>query len=361
MLNDEIEKFLEQALGQRKGTDLADLIEYESFCGKAEGRSPATINLTSLALNKLRRYLQENGLSTDVRMIGPQEIREFILHLRNSRRFAGHPYTKSQDGTLSDQTVNDYLRAVRAAWNRWIDASIVNGSPFDKLKVPKAPRKIIPTFSEGQLAAFFGVIDTSTVEGFRDLVLFLLYLDTMCRLTEVTKARIPYLNLKNRYLKVMGKGSKERLVPLGVTVSKLLWKYVQFYRPEPAIPTWDYLFLTREGRPLTKNRVEARMKRYGEKAGIQGVRCSPHTLRHTACVMWIRNGGDIFSLQRITGHSSLEVLRGYVNLAQGDIMSAHQSHSPIDNLNLRVLAIQRRRNANVPSHVSSLATWSQNR
>jgi len=343
MLNPEIDNFLHEVLKKRHSTELDSLIEYEVFCGQAEGKSRKTIDLTNLALTKLKKFLVGNGISTDVRMIGPQEIREFILHLRNSRRFADHPYAKIQDGTLSEQTVNDYLRAIRAAWNRWIDEEIVNASPFDKVKVPKAPQRITPTFSEDQLRAFFSVIDTSTPEGFRDLVLFLLYLDTMCRLTEITKARIPNLNLRGRYLKVIGKGGKERLVPFGMTASKVLWKYIQFYRPEPAIPSYDYLFLTREGGPLTKNRVEARMKRYGEKAGIKGVRCSPHTLRHTACVMWIRNGGDVFSLQRITGHSSLEVLRGYVNLAQGDVTSAHQRHSPIDNLNLRVPSSQRRR------------------
>jgi len=341
MLNPEIDKFLQEVLQKRHRTELDDLIEYEAFCGQSKGHSESTIKLTTLALNKLRRYLEENGIPTDVRIIGPQEIREFILHLRNSRRFADHPYTKSQDGNLSDQTVNNYLRAIRAAWNRWVDEGIVDTSPFDRVKVPKASRRIIPTFSEDQLRAFFSVIDTSTPEGFRDFTLFHLYLDTMCRLSEVTKARIGNLNLTGRYLKVIGKGGKERLVPFGITVSKLLWKYIQFHRPEPAIPSYDYLFLTREGGPLTKNRVEARMKRYGEKAGIKGVRCSPHTLRHTACVMWIRNGGDIFSLQRITGHSSLEVLRGYINLAQSDISAAHRRNSPIDNLNLRMPRTQR--------------------
>ena len=134
---------------------------------------------------------------------------------------------------------------------------------------------------------------------------------------------------------MLGKGSKERFVPIGATTQKLLWKYIKLYRPEPALPRFDNVFLTKDGRPLTKNRVEAMMKKYGRKAGISGVRCSPHTLRHTACVMWIRNGGDIFSLQRITGHSSLEVLRGYVNLAQGDILAAHQRYSAVDNLDLK--------------------------
>ena len=94
------------------------------------------------------------------------------------------------------------------------------------------------------------------------------------------------------------------------------------------------LFLTADGRPMTKNRVEAILSIYGKKAGIKGVRVSPHTFRHTGAVAFLRNGGDLFSLQRIMGHSSLEVLRGYVNLSQGDLSRVHETASPLDNLGL---------------------------
>ena len=164
----------------------------------------------------------------------------------------------------------------------------------------------------------------------------MLFLDTACRLSEITNLRIGDIDAVERYFKVLGKGHKERFVPIGVTSQKLLWKYLNIFRPEPAVPRFNHVFLTKDGRPLSKNRVEAMMKEYGRKAGISGVRCSPHTLRHTACVMWIRNGGDIFTLRRITGHSGLEVLEGYINLAQGDIAAAHQRYSAVDNLELRI-------------------------
>ena len=92
--------------------------------------------------------------------------------------------------------------------------------------------------------------------------------------------------------------------------------------------------LTRDGHPLTKDRLESIVERYGVKAGITGVRVSPHTFRHTMAVTFLRNGGDVFSLQRIMGHAQLEVLRGYINLAQSDISRVHQRNSPADNLEL---------------------------
>lgn len=212
---------------------------------------------------------------------------------------------------------------------------LVASSPFDKVRVPKASKKLVPILSPEQIGALLGAIDTSTSTGFRDSLLIQLYIDTACRLGEITGLKMEDVDLKGQCLKVKGKGGRERIVPFGVTVTKLLWKYLNIHRPEPILSHHDYVFLNKEGRSLTNNRVEAMMKRYGEKAGITRVRCSPHTLRHTACLMWIRSGGDIFSLQRITGHSSLEVLKGYVNLAQSDVETAHRRHSPVDNLKQR--------------------------
>lgn len=343
MLNQEIDNFLREVLRKKSPTDLDSLIEYERFCRQAEGQSNKTVELVVLALSKLKDFLEQNHLPIEARQIGANDIRRFTLHLQNCRRYADHPLAKAQKGGLSAHSINSYLRAIRAAFNRWVTEGFLEATPFQKVKLPKPSRKIIPTFSEEQLDAFFRAIDTATHEGFRDYTMFLLYLDTMCRLSEVTSAKVGVVNLRERALRVVGKGGHQRVVPFGLVTQKALWKYINLCRPEPAVPNHDYLFLTRDGRRLTKNRVERLMKKYSQKAGIEGVRCSPHTLRHTACKLWISNGGDIFSLQKITGHSSLEVLRGYINLAQGDVNAAHRRYSAIDNLNLPMPRAQRRR------------------
>jgi integrase/recombinase XerD len=159
--------------------------------------------------------------------------------------------------------------------------------------------------------------------------------DTGIRCSELTGLRISDVNLESRLIKVTGKGNKERQVPIGAKVQKALWKYLQFQRPAAATPRYDQVFLTLEGYPIAKDRLETVVERYGQKAAITGVRVSPHTFRHTMAVFFLRNGGDVFSLQRILGHSSLEVLKGYVNLAQADISRVHQKNSPADNLEFK--------------------------
>jgi len=127
----------------------------------------------------------------------------------------------------------------------------------------------------------------------------------------------------------------ERLIPIGKQVQRLMWRYINRCRAEPTMANSSFLFLTRDGRPMTKDRVEKIMNYYGKKAELKGVRCSPHTLRHTAAVKFLRNRGDVFSLQRIIGHSTLDVLRIYVNMAQADIQEAHRRHSPADNMDFK--------------------------
>jgi integrase/recombinase XerD len=314
--------------------EIKDCIAFDEMCCRSSGCSEKSIELTSLALRKLEQFLCDAAYPTVVSDIRRPHIRAFILHLQGQPCYQHHPFATVQPKPLSDQSVSVYLRSIRAACNRWVNEGILPCSPFDGLKIPKVKKKIIPTFTPQHLEALFGVIDTTTAEGFRDYTLIATYLDTACRLSEITELSPEDVDINRRCLKVMGKGGRERLVPFSPRLQKLLWKYWNGSRPEPENPNRDRFFLTGDGRPLTKNRVEAILKKYGRKAGITGVRVSPHTLRHTACVLWFRNGGDLYSLQDVTGHSSLSVLRGYVNLNGDDLAAAHRRYSPLEAIDL---------------------------
>ena len=122
------------------------------------------------------------------------------------------------------------------------------------------------------------------------------------------------------------------MVPVGSLNQKTLWKYINQYRPQPLTTKVTGLFLNNNGLPLRKNGVQQMLRRSGRRAGISGVRCSPHTLRHTFARSYLLNGGDIFSLQKILGHSSLASVRIYLNLFTTDIKKQHQRFSPVDNL-----------------------------
>jgi len=204
--------------------------------------------------------------------------------------------------------------------------------PFDQVKIPRPPRKVIATFSNFQIQQLLNVIDSSAADGYRDYTIILTLLDTGLRVSELCSLSLSNLWLQDGMLKVLGKGNKERLIPIGKHIQRLLWRYINRYRSESAMPNSDLLFLTMDGRPLTKDRIDKIMAYYGSKAGLAGVRCSPHTLRHTAAVSFLRNGGDVFSLQRMLGHASLEMTRRYCELADIDVKKVHMTASPVDNL-----------------------------
>jgi len=342
MLNNKINHFLEQTFVKAKTSrELNNLIEGYSLCARSEGKSENTIQLTRRAVAYLNNFLACDQLPMSVELIGADEIRAFILHLEQAYRFENHPFIKSHDRRLTGHTINCYLRSIRAFWGWLLEEGFINSNPFTTIKIPKPPKKVITPFTEDQIQNLLKAIDTSTSIGLRNYVIVLMFLDTGMRLGELIGLKMNDVDLKNRTMKVFGKGAKERRLPIGKRLLAALWKY-QVYRPEPATGLIRNFFLTEDGWPLSKNRVETIMKNLGRKASLQGVRCSPHTFRHTFCIQFLRNGANLFTLQQMTGHSSLEVLRGYVALAESDLRVAHQRFSPVDNLKFKPPNLKRK-------------------
>ena len=204
---------------------------------------------------------------------------------------------------------------------------------ISRIPVPKANSKIISTFTQEQISMLAGLCLVSNGEGQRNLAILLLLLDTGIRVSELVNIDLNDVNIPEGCVKIrVAKGGKERLVPIGSLVQKSLWKYIHQYRPKPLTQQITRLFLSERGLPLAKNGVQQMLRRYGHRAGLTNVRCSPHTFRHTFAQNYLLNGGDIFSLQKILGHSSLASVRLYLNLFAIDVKKQHLRFSPVDNL-----------------------------
>jgi site-specific recombinase XerD len=278
------------------------------------------------------KFLEGNRLPTTAPLIGADHIRAYIVYLKRRPAYADHPYTGAQARGLSDSSINNYIRGLSAFWTWLEEEDLVDHNPFDRVRIPKVGYKVITPFSEADIAKLLGAIDPESRAGFRDRTVILVFLDTALRLSELLGIKMADLRLEENTIRVLGKGNKQRIVPFGSVVKKHLWRYLSRHRPEPARPFDDYLFLTDDGAPLTKSRLESMMHRYGDKAGLTGLRVSPHTMRHTSALAFLRNGGDAFSLQRLLGHASLDVTRRYCALADNDVTTAHRAASPVDHL-----------------------------
>ncbi|MFC2058157.1 tyrosine-type recombinase/integrase [Chloroflexota bacterium] len=315
--------------------DLESLLLDYRLCARTEGKSEETITLKTTAVGQLADFLRSQRLSTEVSQIGVQSLRKFILYLQERKAFSNTPSAKPKNKCLSAQTINDYMRSIRAFWSWLVREEYITSNPFSKLVIPKPPRLVIKPYSEEELNALIAVIDTGTAVGFRDWAIILTFLDTGTRVSELCTLQFEDTDLTQKLLKVRGKGSKERFLPIGLKTQRALWKYAERYRSVPAGPQFNNFFLTRDGTPLTRRHVGKLIKRYDEKAKLPGVNYYPHKFRHTFAINYLRNGGDVFSLQRILGHSDLDMVRRYLNWATVDIQTAHQRCSPVDHLSLK--------------------------
>jgi site-specific recombinase XerD len=138
------------------------------------------------------------------------------------------------------------------------------------------------------------------------------------------------VDLNNGTLKVMGKGNKERYVPIGQATQKEIDTYVHFYRPKPAVPDIEELLLTEDGVPFTYSALATTMRRIREATGLK--RLHMHKVRHTALTKMIENGVPAFAVQQFAGHSSIATTEGYVHLAQQRTANRFNSGSVVDKL-----------------------------
>jgi site-specific recombinase XerD len=302
------------------------LIAYKTYA-RAEGKSPKTITWVTSSAGYFADFLGPD--KQDIASITGHDLRRFIIALQVKQRFSNHPYNRPGKEKISPQSVDNYCRGVKAFFSFLHREGFIRANPMEKIKLPKLPELIIPTLTQKEVEKLLAQADKQSSQGFRDYAIMLTFIDTTARLSELAGLGAGDIDYEQYYFRVMGKGSKERYVPFGRRVAKALMKYQLKHRPEPM--GTDNFWLTRDGRPLSPQRIEKLVVYYGRKAGL---RVYPHKLRHTSSVMFLRNGGDVFSLQKKLGHRSLSMTRRYSNLADTDVRDKHLKYGVADRLNI---------------------------
>ena len=218
--------------------------------------------------------------------------------------------------TVRTSTVRLYAQTVKA-FLAWVSSeedfeSLVSPKLARRIELPKADETMIETFSEAQLEAMLKATEKQFYP-VRDKAILAVLIDTGCRAGELVDLTLDcvWLDTDDSYLKVRGKGRKERELTLGRAARIALRRYVTRYR-KPAHRAEQHVFLGRTGRPLTVSGLESIITQLGERAHIQGVRISPHTIRHSFATHFLLNGGDIFRLSRLMGHTQVSVTEIYL-------------------------------------------------
>ena len=306
------------------------ILQFEAF-NRSEGKTAKTVRWYNTGLGLFVDYLRGASVTPILGNVDIGVVREYILHLQKRKKFEDHPITPRQDELLSPVSINCYVRAVRSFFSWLYREGYTNENRLAKLKPPKFPQKLVDPLTDIEMAAIVSAIDAHTSWGARNISIILLLLDGGLRFTEVLTMEMPNLHLEECYVKVMGKGQKERIVPFGSSAQKALMKYIFHFRLEPL--TDDRVFLNLDGRPMTEAGLKLMVQRLGRVSGVP--RLHAHLLRHTFAVNYLMNGGDVFTLQQILGHTTLEMVRHYINLANAHVMTQHKRFSPVDRMNLR--------------------------
>jgi integrase/recombinase XerD len=276
--------------------------------------SPNTIIFYSQHLNKFLEFMELHYPDLSLEQIDHTVLREYVLGLKGNHSAGG---------------VNHHIKVMKILFKFMIEEGAITDNPTKKIKRIKTEQVVIPTFTNQQIMAMLEVTKHQMdFPGIRNYELITLLYDTGCRISELLGLKVDDIQLDEKILTVKGKGGKGRIVPFGdrslIGLVKYLNKRIRLFGQE------GVLFLTKFGNPLTLRMTNKIIERIGCKAKVANVRLSAHTFRHTFAQNWLMNGGDIFSLQKILGHRTLDMVRKYVNITFRDIQSQHSKFSPGD-------------------------------
>jgi site-specific recombinase XerD len=309
---------------------LDTLIDSYRLSNTADGKSPKTIEWYDTMLHAYSRYAKQTFGNNSLNNLNRDNVRGYILYLRERTRFQNHPYKHSDSQHLSSRTIQGHIRTLKA-FSTWLfEEGYTSANMLKDLKLPKASATIIEPLSREEIGRIFASIDVKTSIGMRDHAILAILLDTGLRASELANIKIDHISIEADLIKVMGKGSRERIVPTGKFVQLTLHDYIDRVRPALSHNEMDHLFLSSSGKPLSANAIKLLFQRLKRNTGISNLHA--HLCRHTFAINYLMNGGDIFSLKEILGHRSLEMVNHYLHFTSHQIAIQHHKYSPMDRL-----------------------------
>jgi len=287
------------------------------------------------------------------------------LKQATTRRFLEMLRTKVNDLTgrpICSSTAHGYMRVLKAFLS-WLSREedyeqIVSSRLASRMEMPKVEQGVIEVFSAEQLQALLAACGRESYQRLvtRDRAILSVLVDTGIRASELCGLTLDnaFLDPNDAHLKVFGKGKKWREVALGRRSLTELRRYITRYRHGGKDE--QHVFLNRYGAPLTVWGLDQLIDRLGEWASITGVRCSPHTFRHTYAVLYLLGGGDIYSLMRLMGHTSVRVTERYLRAMQA--RDARRGTSVLDQLSLRAVSMHTAWQTRQDGHYIVQLEWS---
>jgi site-specific recombinase XerD len=321
-----------------EGVSVKSLVRGFVLTKRTEGKSPRTIEYYQDNLRRFLWYAEKQGWSDDIRFLTEWQIREFLGYVgteTNRWGLKGNGSETSQR-TASHSTVRHYFVVLSCFFNWLTQEGFIKENPVVKIKVAKPKPKVITPYSSDEIKRILAVCDydyehNAKFLGSRNRVMILTLVDTGIRLSELVGMKLSDIDNEKGYVKVLGKGAKERVVRIGKTAQKALWRYLVYRTHKGAQELW----LSEEGKPLHNGGVQSLVERLKERAGVNS-EGNVHRFRHTFALDFLRMDKNVFNLQYLLGHSDLDMVRRYTSaLGMEDALRAHEKASPADIMGLK--------------------------
>ena len=278
------------------------------------GMSMHTVNNYTLDVQKLVQYLETHDMQLSPLQITTENVLGFIYEMAKG---------------LNPRTQSRLISGLRSFYDYLIFENYCSSNPLEGIEAPKIGRKLPDTLSVQDIDLIVGTIDLSSAQGERNRAIIETLYSCGLRVSELTELKISDLFFEEGFIKVTGKGNKQRFVPIG----PLTQKYINLYKDhvrvqmkiEPAFN--DTLFLNRRGKQLSRAMIFTIVKTLALEAGIQK-NISPHTFRHSFATHLLENGADLRAIQMMLGHESITTTEIYMHVDKSHLKDAMLKFHP---------------------------------
>jgi len=289
---------------------IAQFVQYE----KSRGLAEHTVIAYRKDLLQLAEFLQKYFIG-EIRLdqIKRLYLRDFMRDLSNDGR--------------KNRTLARKATVIRIFFEYCQQQKIINDNPAINLKIPKFDKKLPKYFTQSEMDELLKIPDLSSKFGIRNRAILELIYSSGLRISEVSSCQIQHLDLTSKIIRIRGKGSKERLVPVGKQAVKAIKQYL-LVRPDfESVDSGKVLFLSKSGKILSANELRAILVRYLNLiAKTKGY--SPHSIRHSFATHLLANGADLRAVQEMLGHSNLSTTELYTHLSLTDLKDAYKQAHP---------------------------------
>lgn len=299
---------------QPKDDTLDQLVDqYLNYLIVEKGLALKTIDAYASDLSAYLDFLKNHKIKT-VSETDTVVILKYIIDLRKNGRGAS---TRAR-----------HLVTLRGFYHHLYDAGLLSHNPAKLIDLPKSGLKLPEVLNVDQIVQLVSAPDIKKLTGLRDTAMLELIYAAGLRVSELINLHMTSINLEAGFVRVLGKGSKERIVPIGSQAMACIRDYLKNGRVKLLKDrTSHYLFVARAGRPMTRQGFWKLLKRYALKAGIQK-RVTPHSLRHSFASHLLEGGADLRAVQVMLGHVDIATTQIYTHVAQKRLIEIHQKYHP---------------------------------